>query len=114
MTDPDSGAYHCSEVPFIFDTLPTGPGIPPDTEAEISIRAYVQGAWAAFAKDPIYGLSNYEDGWPQYSPFVPSIIRLAYNNVTGTNVGRSNLYDSTCATTYPISATVEPSYMVEL
>lgn len=114
MTDPDSGAYHCSEVPFIFDTLPTGLGIPPDTEAEISIRAYVQGAWAAFAKDPVYGLSNYEDGWPQYSPFVPSMIRLAYNNVTGTNLGLSNLYDSTCATTYPISATSESAHRNEL
>jgi cholinesterase len=102
MTNPDSGAYHCSEVPFIWDTLPTGSGIPPDTEEEISIRAYIQGAWAAFAKNPSCGLSTYADGWPQYSPFAPSLVRLAYDNVTGTNTALPDLYDSTCFTTYPI------------
>lgn len=102
-TDPDSGAWHCSEIPFIWNTLPTGPEIPPDTEAEISIREYVQGAWAAFAKSPSTGLTEYRGGWPQYSPFEPSLIRLAYNNVTGTNVALSSIYDRTCLTTYPIT-----------
>jgi len=102
FTEPDSGAWHFSEIPFIFDTLPTGPGIPPDTEAEISIRQYVQGAWAAFAKCPQTGLTHYRGGWPQYSPFQPSLIRLAFNNVTGINIAISGTYDNACQTTFPI------------
>ncbi|KAG9232100.1 putative carboxylesterase [Amylocarpus encephaloides] len=102
LTDPDSGAYHCGEIPFVFNTLPTGAGIPEDTEEEISIRKYVQGAWAAFAKDPKGGLSTYGGGWPQYSPFKETLIRLAYDNVTGTNVVMPEVYDATCLTTYPI------------
>ena len=105
FTNPDSGAYHCSEIPFIWDTLPTGPGIPEDTEEETSIRAYIQGAWAAFAKNSSGGLSNYEGGWPQYSPFEPTLIRLAYDNVTGTNLALPDIYDATCLTTYPIPDT---------
>jgi cholinesterase len=101
-TNPDSGAWHSSEVPFIWDTLPTGPGIPADTEEEISIRSYIQGAWAAFAKDPACGLKKYKGGWPQYSPFESTLIRLAYDNVTGTNLALPERYDSTCLTTIPI------------
>jgi cholinesterase len=102
-TNPDSGAWHCSEIPFIWDTLPTGAGIPPDTQEEISIRNYVQGAWAAFAKSPTDGLAKYRGGWPQYSPFEPTLIRLAYDNVTGTNVAMSGTYDKVCLTNYPIA-----------
>lgn len=105
LTNPDSGAWHCSEIPFIWDTLPTGPGIPADTEEEMSIRAYIQGAWAAFAKNPSTGLKTYRGGWPQYSPFEPTLIRLAYNNVTGTNIALPEVYDATCQVTYPIADT---------
>jgi cholinesterase len=108
-TNPDSGAYHCSEIPFVWDTLPTGAGIPADTEEEISIRAYIQGAWAAFAKNPSGGLKTYRGGWPQYSPFEPTLIRLAYVNVTGTNVALPDIYDATCLTTYPIADTKRPA-----
>lgn len=101
-TNPDSGAWHCSEIAFIWNTLPTGPGIPADTKEEVSIRNYIQGAWAAFAKSPSTGLLKYRGGWPQYSPYNPSLIRLAYDNVTGTNVASPKSYDEGCLTTYPI------------
>jgi len=104
FTDPDSGAWHFSELPFIFNTLPTGEGIPADTEAEMTIRKYAQGAWAAFAKSPWDGLTAYEGGWPQYTPFKPTLARLAYENVTGTNVALSSLYDDVCATKFIIDA----------
>ena len=112
-TNPDSGAWHCSEIAFVWDTLPTGPGIPADTEAEISIRKYIQGAWAAFAKDPWTGLRTYEGGWPQFSPFKPTLIRLGYDNVTGTNVALPEIYDATCITTYPIQVAVDDSLPVD-
>ncbi|KAG9244295.1 Alpha/Beta hydrolase protein [Calycina marina] len=101
MTTPNSGAYHCSEIAFVWNTLPRGEGIPPDTPAEISIRKYVQGAWTTFAKDPQHGLDNY--GWPRYTPYESTLIRLAYNNKTGTNKVTPALYDSTCKWTFPIS-----------
>jgi carboxylesterase type B len=102
-TNPDSGAWHSSEIPLIWNTLPAGPGIPPDTDEEISIRKYMQGAWAAFAKSPTDGLTKYRGGWPQFSPSEPTLIRLAYNNVTGTNVALPDIYDKVCLTTYPIA-----------
>lgn len=95
-TNPDSGAWHSSEIPFIWNTLPVGPGIPPDTKEEISIRKYMSGAWAAFAKSPEDGLNDYRGGWPEFTPLEPTLIRLAYNNVTGTNVAFSGMYDNVC------------------
>ena len=57
---------------------------------------YIRGAWAAFAKDPVQGLTKYGGGWPQYSPQTNSLIRLAYNNQTGINVAMGDAYDLGC------------------
>jgi cholinesterase len=89
----EGGTWHTAEVPMIFDTLPSSPG---PTAAEISIANYMRGAWAAFAKDPANGLSTYEDGWPTYDPSAATLIRLAFNNVTGANVALPSLYDELC------------------
>jgi hypothetical protein len=35
----------------------------------------------------------------------PTLIRLAYDNVTGTNLALPDIYDATCLTTYPIPVT---------
>ncbi|KAG0649049.1 Cholinesterase [Hyphodiscus hymeniophilus] len=59
----EAGAWHASEVPVLFDTVPEDPT--PTTE-EISIGNYMRGAWAAFAKDPAKGLTTYGEGWPMY------------------------------------------------
>jgi carboxylesterase type B len=103
-TVPDSGAWHGSEVPVIFDTLPIGTGIPASTSAEVAIGKYIRGAWAAFAKNSTAGLITYEDGWPAYQPGAETLIRLAYNNLTGTNSVLPATYDAGCKVTFPISA----------
>ncbi|TAQ90369.1 hypothetical protein B7494_g1320 [Chlorociboria aeruginascens] len=88
-----AGSYHTAEILLLFDTLPSTPAA---TEAEISIANYMRGAWTAFAKDPVNGLTNYGGGWPQYDPSQDTLVRLAYDNVTGTNLASPDVYDRYC------------------
>lgn len=90
----EAGTWHASEIPIIFDTTPVTPG--PTTD-EISIANYMRGAWTTFAKDPAKGLSTYGEGWPTYDPTKDTLIRLAYNNVTGTNAASPYIYDAYCS-----------------
>jgi carboxylesterase type B len=91
----EAGTWHAAEIPIIFDTPPVTPD---PTTGEISIADYMRGAWATFAKDPTKGLSTYggEEGWPSYDPTKDTLIRLAYDNVTGTNVVSPYTYDAYC------------------
>ena len=85
----EAGAWHAAEVPIIFDTAPGAA-----TPAEVSIANYMRGAWAAFAKDPQKGLTKY--GWPEYDTKKDTLIRLGYENITGTNVINPYRYDADC------------------
>jgi cholinesterase len=94
-TEPDSGAYHSSELSVLFGNLPPeGNGIPASTKEELAVGNYMRGAWAAFAKDPKRGLKRY--GWPRYRPEKKTLVRLALGNRTGANVGLPELYDGGC------------------
>jgi len=55
-TDPDSGAWHGSEVAVIFGTDMAVQNIVERTSEEENVGKYLRGAWAAFAKDPAEGL----------------------------------------------------------
>jgi cholinesterase len=99
-SEPESGAWHGSELSIIFDTVPQGAGIPENTNEEISIGDYVREAWVTFAKDPANGLRNYQDGWPLYDPSEKTLIRLGYDNLTGVNLAMPSLYDRGCETTF--------------
>lgn len=89
----EAGTWHEAEVPLLFDTIPESPG---STQQEVQFANYMRGAWAAFAKDPVNGLNNYEGGWPQYDVSEETLIRLAYNNLIGTNAVSPYLYDADC------------------
>jgi carboxylesterase type B len=89
----EGGAYHGAELPLIFGTTSS---ILNSTAEEIRFQAYIQGAWAAFAKDPVHGLTSYEGGWPLYDPAKKSLIRLAYDDFIGTNLAFPALYDAGC------------------
>lgn len=115
-TVPDSGAWHASELPVLFNyTAPSGLGIPASTPAEIAIGSYVRGAWATFAKDPVNGLRTYSagngTGWPTYVPGQDTLVRLAYQNLTGPNLASAQMYDSGCNAIFvaPPSALVNGS-----
>jgi carboxylesterase type B len=92
--NPTSGAWHGSEILPLFGTIPQV--VVANTAAETSIAKYLRGAWATFAKDPVKGLLTYGTGWPHYSTNGSTLIRLAYNNVTGTNLAIGNMYDDGC------------------
>jgi cholinesterase len=95
-TIPFSGAWHASELPILFDNAATGQGVPNNTAAEITIGSYMRGAWATFAKNPTDGLTTYQDGWPMYDPGQATLIRLAFQNMTGNNLAVGTMYDGAC------------------
>ncbi|KAJ8613443.1 hypothetical protein MRB53_036928 [Persea americana] len=64
--NPSSGAWHGSWLGIIFGTA-AGSG-EPNTDAENGLIDLIQGAWAAFAKDPAQGLEVSRFQWPLYDP----------------------------------------------
>lgn len=90
----EAGAYHGIELPLIFGTTDLFSTVDA-TADEIIFTAYVRGAWAAFAKDPVNGLTAY--GWPLYDPAQETLIRLGFDNSTGLNLAFPILYDAGCA-----------------
>jgi len=60
-----SAAYHGSDLGLVFGTAQDISGLP-NTATQDKYIKYVQGAWAAFARDSQKGLTQY--GWPEYNP----------------------------------------------
>lgn len=59
LTDsPDSGAWHGSEVPLIFNTDENLENIVARTQEETEIADYLRKAWVTFATDPENGLTT--------------------------------------------------------
>ena len=59
-----SAAYHGSDLNMVFGTAEDVSGLD-NTPAEDATIRYIQGAWAAFARDSKSGLTKY--GWPAYN-----------------------------------------------
>ena len=74
---------------MVFNTAPGAA-----TTEQISIGKYMRGGWAAFAKNPTTGLETY--GWPQYDVTEDTLVRLAYDNMTGPNLINPYRYDADC------------------
>lgn len=70
-TKPSSGAWHGSELPILFQSAEDSSGAP-NTPEETAISDYMQGAWAAFAKDPKRAFSKAPYGLPEYNPLSKS------------------------------------------
>lgn len=58
-----SAAYHGVDLNTVFGTASDNSGLPNPAVQDATIK-YVQGAYAAFARDPEEGLTQY--GWPAY------------------------------------------------
>ncbi|KAF8576377.1 carboxylesterase [Ramaria rubella] len=92
---PDLRAYHSSEIPIVFGTYNSSTFSVAPTAVEIALSQYVQGAWVAFARDPINGLIDF--GWPTYNPASSSIAQLGNAaNQTGVIFGTSATFDTGC------------------
>ena len=68
------------------------------TNDEDAVSAYMQGAWVAFAKDPVNGLKKY-DNWPTWSPGnqTNGLVELGVNNKSGAVFVPSDSFVQTCA-----------------
>ncbi|XXH00714.1 hypothetical protein Hte_007064 [Hypoxylon texense] len=100
-TVPDSGAWHGAETAMIFGTDLDIQDVVARTQAQEQIGTYVRGMWAAFARDPTNGLTNY--GLPNYHPLQSTLVRLAYNNATGPNAALPAQYDIGCVIDAPLA-----------
>ncbi|GJC85873.1 cholinesterase [Colletotrichum liriopes] len=96
-TTPPSGAWHASELPVLFDTVPQT--AIESTSQEIAVGKYMRGAWAAFAKDTTSGLLNYNchGTWPTYRIEGNTLNRISFENETGTDLAPGDSYDGLCA-----------------
>ncbi|KAH7346723.1 Alpha/Beta hydrolase protein [Rhexocercosporidium sp. MPI-PUGE-AT-0058] len=90
----EGGAYHGAELTLLFGTESQ---LEQSTPEEDAFTEYLKGAWVAFAKDPVAGLSTYEGGWPMYNPAGETLVRLGFENQVGTNLAFPELYDAGCA-----------------
>ncbi|KAH6713612.1 carboxylesterase [Leptodontidium sp. MPI-SDFR-AT-0119] len=90
----EGGAYHGAELTLLFGTESQ---LEPSTAEEDAFAEYLKGAWVAFAKDPVAGLSTYEGGWPMYDPAGETLVRLGFENQVGTNLAFPELFDAGCA-----------------
>jgi carboxylesterase type B len=89
---PWLGAYHASEIPIVFGTSSLSG---PNTKTESELSRYMQGAWAAFAKDPVNGLEQY--GWPRYEKGTTSLVLLGKDNATSAELAEWDSYDGVCS-----------------
>ena len=83
-------AYHSSDIPMVFGTSDFRGA---DTAAEKATSAYMQGAWAAFARDPEHGLERW---WPRYDPAGETLVKLGYGNETQAVLGKGDEFDGLC------------------
>lgn len=65
-----------------------------DTPAEVATSRYYQGAWAAFARDPVEGLKEY--GWPTFDPEGKTLVELGLNGSTTAVFADSDAFQAMC------------------
>lgn len=107
-----SAAYHGSDLNMVFGTAQDVSGLP-NTPAENDTIKYIQGAWAAFARDSKKGLTRY--GWPPYQktgldPAIAmkwiianvvagkTLVELAFDNMSQPKFVDPAVYDGACPT----------------
>jgi len=88
MPYPNLGAYHGAEIPLVFGTYDKVNA----TAQQIALSAYMQGAWADFAKNPSAG-----PGWPKVGSAAADIADLGGNGSSGEYQIPTSAIDGSCA-----------------
>lgn len=92
---PNSGAYHTSEIPIVFQTDEEVSGTA-GTDAEVAFSNMINTMWADFAKDPENALSSDKYDLPQFKDGNKTLIYLGLNNGTERIVAYNNNTDASC------------------
>jgi carboxylesterase type B len=107
-----SAAYHGVDLNIVFGTATDNSGLPNSAVEDATIK-YIQGAYAAFARDSKKGLTQY--GWPAYKETGKihmgfsdvyakygagnTLVGLAYDNNPKPTFFKANTYDKACPAT---------------
>jgi carboxylesterase type B len=99
---PWVGACHAFEIPLVVGTYgltkSEGSWFPCEapTKDEKVVSEYMQGAWVAFAKDPVDGLLTY--GWPKWTPGngTDALAELGMGNKSGAVFAPSDIFVGMC------------------
>ena len=86
---PTSGAYHGSDLEMVFGASADVSGLPNSANENTTI-ALVQKAWAAFAQDPVDGLTNVMR-WPRYVPDSEFLLIQGFENIGGLIEGNTTI-----------------------
>jgi cholinesterase len=68
----------------------------PEVAAQTTAKGHIQKAYAAFAADPVYGLTK-QVGWPAYNRSKNTLIELSLNNNPQPVFSKATTYDAECA-----------------
>lgn len=98
LANVDSGAWHGSDIFALMNQFPRAPGVPANTPRQDDVVRYMQGAWAAFARDPVAGLSEY--GWPQFNPNTESLMRLGIEGPPVGDLASAADFDGGCGAVF--------------
>jgi len=95
LRSASSGAYHGSDLEMVLGVSQDVSGLP-ESGPEMQLQAYMMRAWAAFADDPVNGLTK-EIGWPTYNSGEATLVRLGFNNSPCADFALPSTYDSPCS-----------------
>ena len=91
---PASGTYHGTELHMLLGGSEDASGLPA-SQTQKTVSHIFQRAVAAFAHDPVNGLTAIE--WPRFDPKVESWIEIAKGNQGRVTFAKPEVYDGLCA-----------------
>lgn len=98
---PTLGAFHGAELPVVWGTYPTENV----TDQEIALSAFIQTAWANFAKDPMAG-----PGWRALDGTGDQLACLGCGGSSGIQIMSTSVIDSRCSQYAPLFTASTPYF----